>query len=623
MILNTIKLQEGGSIGSSSQAYGFIDYVPFINQQPTKQVTNSSHVKEKASEKSSLLSDEMIKSLLSKGLTNDVHAFISMATSMLDDPFANNPFGSSIDSMSLERKQLGLIGKINEILNNKSAFDKAVDNARSSGALDEVAVTSYGLLIATNNDTGQIEQIRPEELYEARNSYTPMTNADLARLRMTSPKLAFDNNIFNILENAVGSKEIDQFIRTAINEANSTTSQYNRYISASELKDVKSGLEKLQNGIVEENITNEDNAKQIESAMSYLYNMMPDNYKKFLAAKSATMGKDPIKGTLELIQDYANTKRKLKTSTVYNVPASLNKSDSDSEGKGMVETDTIELMASGTPLSSKSIRTYEFNTGTQYSLTSGMSPYYNDIRTIKGDPLAPIVTLNTLLTDTNLASMLDKASVSVGTQVARPVDLSKIGIDTTQGYTMVMFPTKIVNGRKVVDLDLAKKIDEVKKSIPEGATPAEIKQIYAKNQIEEFADADGSVESTKQLYEQGKIAPFLVMSGYASDNNFIADNHAADLVNDANTTREVEAGINADRVAHNMEELDFTSGVFSFDLFGSRVGSDLYKVSVFVPYSPSAVTETLLANGHVYSSKSNRKVGKVLNITGEDLKTSF
>ena len=66
-------------------------------------------------------------------------------------------------------------------------------------------------------------------------------------------------------------------------------------------------------------------------------------------------------------------------------------------------------------------------------------------------------------------------------------------------------------------------VDFVKKSIPEGATPAEIKQIYAKNQIEEFADADGSVESTKQLYEQGKIAPFLVMSGYASDNNFIVE----------------------------------------------------------------------------------------------------
>ena len=87
------------------------------------------------------------------------------------------------------------------------------------GALDEVAVTSFGKVITFDNEAGGIKQISPTELAENSDRYAPLTNAELANLRMNNSNLAYDTNIFNILENAVGSKEIDEYIRTVINEA--------------------------------------------------------------------------------------------------------------------------------------------------------------------------------------------------------------------------------------------------------------------------------------------------------------------------------------------------------------------------------------------------------------------
>ena len=51
---------------------------------------------------------------------------------MYSNPLEANPFGSSLNSSDIARKQLTLISRINQIQNGKAMFDKAVDAARTS-----------------------------------------------------------------------------------------------------------------------------------------------------------------------------------------------------------------------------------------------------------------------------------------------------------------------------------------------------------------------------------------------------------------------------------------------------------------------------------------------------------
>ena len=199
MKLNIRKMQEGGALGSSAQAYGFLDYTPYIPQ--TAQTAGSGKTGVPTGEQpGGILSDDMIKALMGKGLTSDVNRFVSEVNSMYSNPLEANPFGSSLNSSDIARKQLTLISRINQIQNGKAMFDKAVDAARTSGALDEVAVTSFGKVITFDNEAGGIKQISPTELAENSDRYAPLTNAELANLRMNNSNLAYDTNIFNILD---------------------------------------------------------------------------------------------------------------------------------------------------------------------------------------------------------------------------------------------------------------------------------------------------------------------------------------------------------------------------------------------------------------------------------------
>lgn len=629
MKLNIRKMQEGGALSSSAQAYGFLDYTPYIPQTAQTAGSGKTGVSSSTGEQSEgILSDDMIKALMGKGLTSDVNRFVSEVNSMYSNPLETNPFGTSLNSSEIARRQLTLISRINQIQNGKAMFDKAVDAARTSGALDEVAITSFGKVVTFDNEAGGIKQISPTELAKNSDRYVPLTNAELANLRMNNSNLAYDTNIFNILENAVGSKEIDEYIRKVINEAEKTSSEYNQFIPGSELGNVKKGLELLQQGVLEENVTDENNLAQLEAAKSYLYKSLPDNYKKFLAAKAAASGQDPVEGVLSLIQDYANTKTAVTKKRKLSLPASLNKDDTDS--KGTVESDYWDWVASGQALSPEAKVNYTFNPGSSYQFSVKGASYYNNFPDFKGEPLSPITTLNTLFTDTKLATMLDKAGVSVGTQVAKPTDFSNIGIDTTQGAIYALLPSKVdSNGRKVVDLGVTSKIEEVLKPLGSGASNTEIIDALENAGLGDYIDTviQPSEQSTQALYNSNKMTPFLIFSGYASDNNFIDDNGAADMINDVDETRKIEQGINADREKHNLGEIDFTSGPINSRIFGQNIGNvNMYKTAVFIPYSPSAVSETLLSNGQVFVKKKDRTSSKVFGISpssNESIRTNW
>lgn len=306
MKLNIFKMQEGGTIGSSSQAFGLLDYVPFISAANNKVQPTVAATTPQQTQAAEILTDEMKKQLLGKGLTSDVNSFVTEVNNMYRSINLENMFGNSMfNSSNLERQQLMLLARINQIQNNKQMFDDAVKAARTSGGLNELAINEFGRIIAKNNK-GKIVQITPEELYNNRSNYIPLTNSSVAEIRANS--LAYDTNTFKIIENAVGSNQVDERIRQTINAVNKMREENNIFRSKSELEEVKAGLQLLQDGVYKEKTINENNKSQIDAAVKYLYKSLPDNYINFLRAKAANNGIDPTKGAFELIKDYANAK---------------------------------------------------------------------------------------------------------------------------------------------------------------------------------------------------------------------------------------------------------------------------------------------------------------------------
>ena len=51
-------MQEGGSVGSSSQAFGFLDYVPYVSQTPVQPTVSTSTKGNTTSQAESILSDD-------------------------------------------------------------------------------------------------------------------------------------------------------------------------------------------------------------------------------------------------------------------------------------------------------------------------------------------------------------------------------------------------------------------------------------------------------------------------------------------------------------------------------------------------------------------------------------
>lgn len=601
-------------MGSSAQAYGFLDFIPFIPQPTEKSTGSNTSVQNSQTSKEAILSDDMIKELMGKGLTSDVNALIKSIDNMYSNPFETNPFGTNLNANNLARKQLNIIAKINQLQNNKSLFVKAVDKARESGSLDEIAITGFGKVLARDLENGGIQQIDAKELYENRDIYSPITVSELASMRMNNNSLAFDTNTLNIIENSVGSKEVDTFIRNIINEAQTSTLEGSRYLSGEEGQKIKQGLSLLGNGLIKEDYKKESNKEQIVAATNYLYRMLPDNYKNFLKIKSANLGLDPNKGVFELIQDYANSKVKTYDKSDYTISKDPTESSEDSS-KSTTTATIFDMMAQG---NSNNRVNYTLNTGTPYSYTSYNSPYFNNLKTFKGENLNSTTTLNTLLSDTDMSTIIDKSAITLGTQKVNPTDFSKIGVDNSQGYVYVLLPVKKdSNGKNIPDLELSAKLKEVEKQISPDMTQTEIIDIYQKNGVLEYLNP--SPDNTNKLIKEDKIAPFIAVNGYASDNNFIEDNKAVSIMS-REEARPIEDAINIDRELHNLEKIDFSSGIGSWDILGGIGNVDLYRSTIYLPISKSAVEEMLLTTNKLYVPKEASHINQIYN---SNIQTNF
>ena len=132
---------------------GFAGFTPIIETMPTPATAPATTTAEKSA--TSILDDDTFKELLTKGgLVNDVNSLVSELINL--ETSETNPFlKKSNRSMAIR-----MLGKVNELRQNKALWDDSIKTAATSGALGEVAVGSSGeLFIKDNNNNAKAVSI--------------------------------------------------------------------------------------------------------------------------------------------------------------------------------------------------------------------------------------------------------------------------------------------------------------------------------------------------------------------------------------------------------------------------------------------------------------------------------
>ena len=144
MKVNIRKYAEGGG-GLAFVQPNFIIDTPTPTAPITKSAGSSGS---QTTDKEGILDDDIYKELLkSGGLTSDVNSLIAELGKA-----DYSPMGLS-DSYNTS-KILKLIGKVNEIKNNKAMWDKAIEVSRDTGGYAETAISNTGELFYRTSEGG-------------------------------------------------------------------------------------------------------------------------------------------------------------------------------------------------------------------------------------------------------------------------------------------------------------------------------------------------------------------------------------------------------------------------------------------------------------------------------------
>lgn len=190
---------------------GFTSATYYVDQMPTPVTPSGAAAagSDKASA-SSILDDETYKELLTKGgLVNDVNSLVSEIIQL--ETRNTNPFIASNNRSTA----IKLIGRVNELKENKALWKESMDNAKEAGGLSEIAVGTSGEVYIKGQDN-KVKAIGLDEYKERKDEVQLLSVAELLKHRNYDPNETGNNELFNVANNSIGLAKINDTIRTMI-----------------------------------------------------------------------------------------------------------------------------------------------------------------------------------------------------------------------------------------------------------------------------------------------------------------------------------------------------------------------------------------------------------------------
>lgn len=572
------KFQQGGTTPP------FVAYQPVIVSDKRTTATQEEALAAKAtkeSESGKLSSKDlytMLKEKL-KGLPNDVNIAMNQLQQL--EQLTSMDFDGSF-TQNIESKYLSTLQTMNQLSFSREQYDKALDNVKSNGGLNEAAINQYGQVYMTNGKDYKL--MSPEKAKQS--GWKQMTNQDLLYLRANDPSLSGKDEILNVVNNGIGISQVTKMIQDSIGNLGTNSNSETAYATTQQgqliqgLNDfIKAAQETGQydasiEDLYKAQIINKTQAQQAQQAIAYIYKTLPQNAKSLL--KTRTEG-GTDKEALNLISTLVLSKTSEDRSFTVDLEGGPTKksmskdagSKDDTELKTSLPLQVMQDMG-GADIAPVTI---DKGDGVQMSVYGS---FFSAINDKKGEPIVN-TSLQNMLAQSGLQDIVKNVrSITFGDQKLTPEQLSKITYNNT-GIVRADLP---VNEDGTVKLSV---LDDFNAAMNEikglgNASREQVEAIKAKYHLDQYLKDDGTPDPKH-------TAPFMLTEGYTTEKNGIEDtayvkhiknptDDQIQLIKDSLTV-----GTGKDAKVPDIDTFDWYN---PFDYFGTE---NIYKATVYIPIS--------------------------------------
>lgn len=522
----------------------------------------------------------MLKEKL-KGLPSDVDVAMWKLQSVEES--LNLDFFHDFTS-NVENRYLNALQTMNQLSFSREQYDKALDNVKSNGGLNEAAIDQYGQVYMTNGKDYKL--MSPEKAKQS--GWKQMTNQDLLYLRANDPSLSGKDEILNVVNNGIGISQVTKMIQDSIGNLGTNSNSETAYATTQQgqliqgLNDfIKAAQETGQydasiEDLYKAQIINKTQAQQAQQAIAYIYKTLPQNAKSLL--KTRTEG-GTDKEALNLISTLVLSKTSEDRSFTVDLEGGPTKKSMSKDANAGSKDDTelktslpLQVMQDmgGADIAPVTI---DKGDGVQMSVYGS---FFSAINDKKGEPIVN-TSLQNMLAQSGLQDIVKNVrSITFGDQKLTPEQLSKITYNNT-GIVRADLP---VNEDGTVKLSV---LDDFNAAMNEikglgNASREQVEAIKAKYHLDQYLKDDGTPDPKH-------TAPFMLTEGYTTEKNGIEDtayvkhiknptDDQIQLIKDSLTV-----GTGKDTKVPDIDTFDWYN---PFDYFGTE---NIYKATVYIPIS--------------------------------------
>ena len=574
------KFQQGGTTPP------YVAYQPVIVSDKRTTATQEEAAAAKVAsdaDKGKLTSKDlytMLKEKL-KGLPSDVDAAMWKLQSVEES--LNLDFFHDFTS-NIENKYLNALQTMNQLSFSREQYDKALDNVKSNGGLNEAAIDQYGQVYMTNGKDYKL--MSPEEAKQS--GWKQMTNQDLLYLRANDPSLSGKDEILNVVNNGIGISQVTKMIQDSIGNLGTNSNSETAYATTQQgqliqgLNDfIKAAQETGQydasiEDLYKAQIINKTQAQQASQAIAYIYKTLPQNAKSLL--KTRTEG-GTDKEALNLISTLVLSKTSEDKSFTADLEGGPTKKSMSKDANAGSKDDTdmktslpLQIMQDMGESNVASI-TIDKGDGIQMSVYGS---FFSAVTDKKGDTITN-TSLQNMLAQSGLQDIVKNVrNITFGDQKLTPEQLSKITYNNT-GVVRAELP---VNEDGTVKLSV---LDDFNAAMNEikglgNASKEQVEAIKAKYHLDQYLKDDGTPDPKH-------TAPFILTEGYTTEKNGIEDtayvkhiknptDDQIQLIKDSLTV-----GTGKDAKVPDIDTFDWYN---PFDWFGTE---NIYKATIYIPIS--------------------------------------
>lgn len=574
------KFQQGGTTPP------FVAYQPVIVSDKRTTATQEEALAAKAtkeSESGKLSSKDlytMLKEKL-KGLPNDVNIAMNQLQQL--EQLTSMDFDGSF-TQNIESKYLSTLQTMNQLSFSREQYDKALDNVKSNGGLNEAAIDQYGQVYMTNGKDYKL--MSPEEAKQS--GWKQMTNQDLLYLRANDPSLSGKDAILNVVNNGIGISQVTKMIQDSIGNLGTNSNSETAYATTQQgqliqgLNDfIKAAQETGQydasiEDLYKAQIINKTQAQQAQQAIAYIYKTLPQNAKSLL--KTRTQGgtdKEALNLVSTLVLSKTNTEKSFSADLEGGPTKKSMSKDANAGSKDDTELKTSLPLQVMQDMGGADVApvTIDKGDGVQMSVYGS---FFSAINDKKGEPIVN-TSLQNMLAQSGLQDIVKNVrNITFGDQKLTPEQLSKITYNNT-GVVRADLP---VNEDGTVKLSV---LDDFNAAMNEikglgNSSREQVEAIKAKYHLDQYLKDDGTPDPKH-------TAPFMLTEGYTTEKNGIEDtayvkhikNPTDDQIQLIKDSLTVGTGKDA-----KVPDIDIFDWYNPFDYFGTE---NIYKATVYIPIS--------------------------------------